>query len=500
MMKFSTSYRSLLASVAISLSSIMTGSCEPAEKYDIPDAVNPGDDGDVSEVLPPYTVMARKNATSVEWTKYLAYTVNCIEGFTPGGLENEPETDKYGGWKVGSRSATGFFRTENIAGRWWLITPEGNLYLSKGVAVFSPGSSDRQIAALRDKFGTNQEWAKQETANLKSHGFNSLGAWSAVNQIRGLSEKMPYTVIVSPMGNLNKAMKNSGEEKEGFENAGWEGYPYDFACIWHEDFPEYVENSVKTFAQYRDDPYLIGYFVDNEIPWKQYALENCLTKWKPGHINHDKAQEWLDERKGKQGATLSEATDEDKKAFIAYCLDYYLKTVTEAIEKYDPNHLFLGCRFNQWNYELVNDEIFRTAGKYMDVISINHYQKWQPDTQAMQNWAAWSGKPFMITEYYVKGEDSGLPNNTGAGWNVRTQEERGYFFQNFNIELIKSKACVGWHWFTYMDNDPEDMTTDPSNRDSNKGIVKWNFEYYTPLIESMTEFNNNVYQLTRFYK
>ena len=496
----SINYKILLVSAVMFLLSVAAGSCGSAEKYAIPDTGDGGEGQSTSEVLPPYKVKTRKNATSTEWNEYLAYTVNCIEGFSPEGIEGEPETDIYGGWKVGTHAATGFFHTENIAGRWWLITPEGNLYLSKGVAVFSPGGSDRQAAALSEKYGTQQEWAKRETAKLKSYGFNSLGAWSSVNQIRTLPEKMPYTVIVNPMGNLNKDMKKNGEEKEGFANAGWEGYPYDFACIWHEDFPEYVENSVKTFDQYRDDPYLIGYFVDNEIPWKQYALENCLTKWPAGHINHDKAQEWLDARKGKQGATLSEATDEDKKAFIAYCLDYYLKTVTDAIEKYDPNHLFLGCRFNQWNYELVNDEIFRTAGKYMDVISINHYQKWQPDTQAMQNWSSWSGKPFMITEYYVKGEDSGLPNNTGAGWNVRTQEERGYFFQNFNIELIKSKSCVGWHWFTYMDNDPEDMTTDPSNRDSNKGIVKWNFEYYTPLIESMAEFNNNVYQLTRFYK
>lgn len=494
-------YRHILMACAMLFAASMTGSCTAPDSYGIPDAGGKDEDADKpTEVLPPYQVRARKNATSNDWKDYLAYTVDCIEGFTPGGKDKEPETDQYGGWKVGARTATGFFRTENIDGRWWLITPEGNLYLSKGVAVFSTGGSDRQAAALAEKFGTKREWARRETARLKSHGFNSLGAWSAVSEVRQLTEKMPYTVIVNPMGNLNGYMKSNGEEKAGYAAAGWEGYPYDFACIFHEKFLEYVDNSIKTFATYRDDPYLIGYFVDNEIPWKQYALERCLTRWPATHVNHIKAQEWLDARKGKIGAQLSEATDADKRAFIAYCLDYYLKAVTDAIKKYDPNHLFLGCRFNQWNYELVNDEIFKVAGKYMDVISVNHYQKWQPDQEAVQNWAAWSGKPFMVTEYYVKGEDSGLPNNTGAGWNVRTQEERGYFFQNFTRELIRSRTCVGWHWFTYMDNDPENMNTDPSNRDSNKGIVKWNFEYYDPLIRSMEEFNYNVYQLTRFYR
>lgn len=65
--------------------------------------------------------------------------------------------------------------------------------------------------------------------------------------------------------------------------------------------------------------------------------------------------------------------------------------------------------------------------------------------------------------------------------------------------LIRSKVCVGWHWFTYMDNDPENENTDPSNRDSNKGMVTWDFEDYVPLQENMQAINDNVYLLTRFY-
>ena len=99
----------------------------------------------------------------------------------------------------------------------------------------------------------------------------------------------------------------------------------------------------------------------------------------------------------------------------------------------------------------------------------------------------------------MKGEDSGLPNATGAGWNVRTQTERGYFFQNFTRVLVKGGTCVGWHWFKYMDNDPEDTSADPSNRDSNKGMVQWNYNRWVPLVESMDEFNHNVWNLAEFY-
>ncbi|MNQ97136.1 hypothetical protein D3C85_1127680 [compost metagenome] len=162
--------------------------------------------------------------------------------------------------------------------------------------------------------------------------------------------------------------------------------------------------------------------------------------------------------------------------------------------------MYLGCRFNQdKEQELTNSEIFKVAGKYMDIISINHYRKWEPSQDLMNNWGEWSGKPFLITEWYTKAEDSGLPNNTGAGWLVRTQKERGLFYQNFTLELLKNKNSVGWHWFKYMDNDPEDLSTDYSNRDSNKGIVNSKFEPYLPLLKEMKIINDNAYQLTQYF-
>ena len=440
-------------------------------------------------------VEARENAQKPEWKSYEAKTVDRLPGFNC--RKSDPKQSVYGGWMVDRQEATGFFRTQKIGDRWWLIDPEGWPFIHKAVAVFTTGGSDRQKKALEEKFGTRAAWAADQQEMLRRYGFNGLGAWSDVKTVRESERPMPYTVIVSPMGMYRSQHRRHFGGK--YKQAGWQGYRFDLAMVFDPGFDAVIDRAVAPIAKYRDDKYLLGYFTDNEIPWKDYALDRCLEKWPETHINHRKAQEWLDLRKGKTGAKLSEATDADRRAFIAYCLDIYLEKVTAAIKKYDPNHLYLGCRFNQWNYELVNDEIFKTAGKYMDIVSINHDQKWEPDAQAVQNWGAWSGKPFFVTEFYTKGEDSELPNNTGAGWNVRTQAERGYFYQNFALKLIESKVCVGWHWFTYQDNDPENENTDPSNRDSNKGMVTWDFQYYTPLLDNMEALNGNVYQLTRFY-
>jgi len=381
-------------------------------------------------ILLPHTVECRKNSGK-DWASYEAVSIDRIPGFTP---KPDPSPDEYGGWlgtNVGNPD--GYFRVRKIDGRWWMVDPTGNLFLAKSVASFSPGMSARQKAACKEKFGGVTGWAASEIRVLKSCGFNSLGAW-AVSEAFGTpaqQERIPYTVIVSPMAKYNRELKQSGREADYFKDVKEGGSSFGFPFVFDPEFEQTAERVIAPVAKHASDPWLVGYFIDNEIPWKPWALEICLTKWPSDDICHQKAQAWLDQRKGKSGCTIADATSADKDAFIAYCYEVYLEKVSAALKKYDPNHLFLGNRFNQWNYELINSEMFKVAGKYVDIVSINHYQKWEPDQAAMRNWASWSGKPFMVTEFYTKGLDSGMGNTTGAGWVVKTQSDRGLFYQNF---------------------------------------------------------------------
>ena len=49
------------------------------------------------------------------------------------------DRDKYGGMSRIHFEATGFFRIEYTNGRWWLITPEGNAFLSFGLNHIGSG-------------------------------------------------------------------------------------------------------------------------------------------------------------------------------------------------------------------------------------------------------------------------------------------------------------------------------------------------------------------------
>jgi hypothetical protein len=100
---------------------------------------------------------------------------------------------------------------------------------------------------------------------------------------------------------------------------------------------------------------------------------------------------------------------------------------------------------------------------------------------------------------YAKGMDSGLANTSGAGWLVKTQRDRGLFYQNFTLGLLESRACVGWHWFRYADNDPDEKGADPSNRDSNKGILSKRYVPYQELLGPMSEINKRSFNLIQYF-
>ena len=73
----------------------------------------------------PRMIESRKNAQTPQWSVYPTVTLDRLPGFRM--KKTDPGTDIYGGWKARAYEATGFFRTELIDGRWWIIDPEGHV-------------------------------------------------------------------------------------------------------------------------------------------------------------------------------------------------------------------------------------------------------------------------------------------------------------------------------------------------------------------------------------
>ncbi|UXP33880.1 hypothetical protein N6H18_07970 [Reichenbachiella agarivorans] len=423
-----------------------------------------------------------------EYQPFETRTVQLLKDYkTP---HEKPALSKYGGVLTGKTEATGFYYVKRMDDRWWGVDPLGYRHFSIALNGVKRNRSERNKKALVEKFGTHENWLKETIALLQNNGFNGTGSWSDHEAIvelnKTLDQPIAYTINWDFMGGYGS--KRGGTHQQ----SGHRGYPNNAIFVFDPEFESFCDEHAQKLEKFKDDPNLYGHFSDNEMPFKFTAIDNYLALPETDY-GYLAARAWLDD----MGITQEQITDEHRHLFMSYVADKYFSIVSKAIKKYDPNHLYIGSRF--YSREKDNKMFMETVGKYLDAISINYYNYWTPDSTQMSNWAKWSGRPFIVTEYYTKGEDSGMGNKSGAGWIVRTQEDRGLFYQNFNLALLESKNCVGWHYFKYQDNDPEDKTVDPSNVDANKGVVTSEYKVWEPMLKKMNELNQQVYPVIEYF-
>ena len=449
----------------------------------------------------PLMVKVKKKPADAKWQSFASRTVEMLPGFSR--AAPTPSLNKWGGRTDKKSRATGFFRVEKQANRWVMIDPDGGVFVMVGVNSVRQGQGAASKAAFNVRYkNENEAWAQSETKRFRDLGFNNWGGWSDWPNLRAAKSPLPYVEGPSEWNDTERKgqgfMRGFGTTLGIVTNgSGHANYQGDCIPVFHPDFEAYCARYAKPFVRAKDDPYLIGYLTDNELPPPKLEKYLALDPNNKAMGSSQKAaQKWLDDRK-KKPSTISDATDDDKEAWMEFVYDRYFALTTRAIRAVDSNHLCLGARF--YSSEKRSAGAFRAAGRYLDVISINHYGSWSPTKNEISRWTDWSGKPTLITEWYAKGADSGFANTSGAGWLVETQRDRGIFYQTFTLALIQAQTCVGWHWFKYMDNDPTDTTSDASNTDSNKGVLTAKYEEYPALTEAMRDLNRRVYQLTDYF-
>jgi len=444
---------------------------------------------------PAFTVSVKADPTDAKWQARPTLTLDQLTGFTP---SKKVETSRWGGWLAHREGeGEGFFRVKKAAdGRWWFLDPEGYRFLHVGMAGVYQGIEKLAAQTTREKFPSTRAWADFTLGLLRENHFNGLGGWTERAAVAAHPLVLPYTVSLEFVGDFGRSLKIT------HVNPGQTGYVNEVPPIFHPDFPAWCEKMAeRKVAALKEDPMLIGYFSDNEIPLRRDLLDRSL-QLNPAIAAvtplREAAVAWLRERKGAEtGVSVADINDEDRSAFLTAACERYFSSVASALKKSDPNHLYLGTRFHGRVTQI--PEVFRVAGRHVDVVSVNLYHAWAVKTDRLEMWAKESGRPIIITEFYAKGMDTGLENVNGAGWTVKTQEDRGNFYQNFTLSLLAQKSVVGWHWFKYRDNEHFDDKAQLGNQDSNKGILAWDYKPYTPLIEKMKALNAQVYPLTDYF-
>ena len=427
---------------------------------------------------------SNRNIVYSDWKKFPTATIENLNGF----VKSEDKLDEYGGFTTLKSTATGFFRTEKINNRWWVIDPVGNAFIVKAVNSIKIGTSPNNKIAFDSIYKTGDNWIFQTYQQLKNIGFNSSGSWSEVELIRNMNETRKTHFVSTTQLNILSDFAKTKEKKSA------NGEMSVLAYIFDADFETFVKNKCSKLEAIKNDPNLLGHFSDNELAFQDNLIKKFASindKRNPAYLFLKK---WLNEN----NVDSLNFTKVQSEQFSAAVGNEYYKIVAVNLKKFDPNHMYIGSRI----HAAVKDNTYflNSMDKYVDIASINYYGFWNLSEKHKKLFSTQLTKPYFITEFYTKGEDSKMGNITGAGWLVKTQNDRGNHYQNFCLHLLKEANCVGWHWFKYQDNDPEDKLADPSNNDSNKGIVNTRYQAYNVLTDKMKQINEQVFGLIKYYQ
>jgi hypothetical protein len=440
------------------------------------------------------------------------------ESYTPPKPVYPPYKGK--GWREIRAEAKGFFYTKEINGIWWLIDPEGNAFYSVGTdhCNYNVHWAEKlgyapYHKAVEEKYGSEEKWGDSAVQGLLSWGFTSLGANSSPGvRYKGLAHT-EFAALGSSFAQIDYITKP----------INWTGFPN----VFSPKFEEYcIKQARERCSLHKDDPWLIGYFIDNELEWfgksgREWGLVDDIFRLPQGNsaklafvkFLQNKYKNKIEAFNKAWGLKLSKFSDidamneppqttseqavKDKIEFVGIIADRYFEITTKAIKSADPNQLVLGCRF-AWT---APDPAWISAGKYCDVISVNMYpwvdlrkEEVKDVEEMLRKRYQQTHKPFMLTEWSFPALDSGLPCTHGAGERFATQQERAKAFSIFQKLLFQLPFMVGSHYFMWADEPKEGISTSfPEN--TNYGLVNVNDEPYPLLVEAASKLNPLVYHI-----
>ena len=457
-----------------------------------------------------------------------------------------PDRDPYGGWLTGPRlGATGRFRVAKHDGKWWLIDPDGRLFWSNGIdcvrfnaATIVAGRefcfewlpekndplarfySGRGRGRKFDFFQANafrkygepyaQRFFDVTMRRFQSWGINTIANWSSPDAWR--LHKVPYTIPVHvPRVPMFVA---TSHRKAGKEKKKWFPDPFD------PKFRAGLEKQLARYAEFKDDPWLLGVFIHNELPWtlgapwrrskrapsgiallclqkndttfaaKRALIDRLRAKYRSiGDLNRAWATKFGNwsalEKRFELTNTQRAKARADLTVLDTLVAEQYFRVCRETMSKMMPGVLYLGCRFSGM-YDL---HFVQVAKKYCDVVSFNIYAA-LPSERTVDELATKLDFPVIIGEFHFGALDRGMfhPGLRKA----KDQEERAAKYAAYVRAAAAAPWCVGAHWFQYVD---QPLTGRPDGENYNIGFVDATDDPYPELRDAVRKVSEHLYEV-----
>jgi hypothetical protein len=424
---------------------------------------------------------------------------------------------RFGGLLSGPQfKASGHFYVKKHDGKWWFIDPEGYMFWSFGISGVNNSSVTEEpklntilknaqdlnrqqglkrnqwnprLLNIEKKYGANWQESYSQILHqrFKSWGLNTFGNWSTKDYYS--LQQTPYTVAVH-----YRCQKLSKDAKA-------------LPDVFHSSFSESLSEKLITLKEEANDPWCLGFFIDNELDFgskslstglkvlgankatktyidaisqlqiKYQSIDHLNKSWNSQYTNWDQ----LEVNKVKSNKNLQK----DLLNLGRRYLEKYFSTCAELMEIHAPNKLYLGSRIHRKENHLA----IESSGKFADVISINCYDFTPLIIKSPKN----LDKPIIIGEFHF-----GTLNERGVwGGGLCTSpnlEQAAKQFKAYLKHALLDPRFVGAHYFQLYD---QALTGRKDGENYRIGFLSITDTPYPSMIKAAREIAAEMYALRR---
>lgn len=310
----------------------------------------------------------------------------------------------------------------------------------------------------------HKEFVTRSQRRFSSWGFNTNGNWVHPDILKAEFHH-PYITAVE--------FARFYDVIEGCRQIGWQKFP----DVFNPAFAAGIKEALQTRQKYTvDDPFCIGYFIDNELSWgktdtflaegalrspvRQHAkaamTEFCKKKYTDiaglNKVWGTAYKNWEDFRASTAMPAEPDRARVDLEEFNDVIVNRYFRTCKEVINREAPGKLYFGCRFNDRN-----EKVIATSAKYLDGCSFNLYR---PEISA---WRLPAGvdMPVIVGEWHY-GTAANGPAHPGLQ-PAANQAERARGFDRYVRSALWNPQIAGVHYFKYIDQMATGRPADDEN-------------------------------------
>jgi len=248
--------------------------------------------------------------------------------------------DPYGGSTQLKGERTGWFHLEELGGRTWFVTPEGNAFFPVSLAHIYTGNSRETVQRLYG--GDQAAWMEDWLGRTRTLGFNCAlgGATSSCRNSNGYvdveraealfrRESFPYAVGLFLIAHPNELPE--GEERPD---------------IFAPAYREWAEGMIADVcSRHADDPLVLGYY---------YGFGSFINP-----------ESWI--------AALPQSDgDADLQDRIRHMAVSLYRMAHDAVRRHDPNHLILGPYVKEQSFDL---ETWQALAPWVDTLTPQHVNR-----------------------------------------------------------------------------------------------------------------------------